>query len=238
MFNRKIKLALTKDNQHAKTESFPATDAGVKAFVSYINDHNIVDRISLNLAGSKITTRALIDLERLENLVFVQLPGSRQGDPAVERFRKARPDVELRPEKMQVVRTEICESISGFQTFIPKPERKIAPGESFQIYTELKGIRVNSRSFGEQNYNSVKIEVQLRDDRGRKLKGKVFPSLDNMSREYPRWFYRTVEFQLPDDTPTGSYSLILQITDELNAAKPTVTTSLPIVVSSSDSRQE
>ena len=233
--NGEIRLEYTCDDQKPRTESFPATDAGVAAFVDFVNQQKFAERLSLDLAREKITPKVLDQLKRLDNLAFVSLPESHMDNEAVEQFRIDRSDVELRPNAIQFVRAETCDCVSGYQSFVPRPNKTVAPGDSFQIYVELSGVRVRSGMFGKSNETSVRIAVQVVDRQGRQLQEQLFSELKETALEFPRWFYRAPKFQLAADIPPGSYRLNLQLTDELNPAKTTVSASLPLVVSFSES---
>ena len=230
--NGEIQLMYNRENQQPRTETFQATDAGVAAFADFVSQQKFADRLSLDLTGAIITTKVFDSLKRIDNLVFVMLPQVHIDDEAVARFRIERPDVELRPSKMQCVQVEVCESVSGYQTFVLKPNQAVAPGESFQIYVELSGVRVSSREFGEVNETCVGIALQLVDSTGKQFQEHLFSDLKDTASEFPRWVYKALKFKLAGDIPPGTYRLNLQITDELHPTKPTVSTSLPLVVGS------
>jgi hypothetical protein len=235
VFDGKIILEYIRDDEKPRTKSFPATNAGVAAFVDFVSQQKFAERLSLNFAHEQITSNMLDELKRLDNLVFVAIPESLMDDVAVERFRTDRPEVELRPNELQFVRAEMCECVSGYQTFVPRRNKTVVPGDSFQIYVELRGLHVRPGMFRQSNATSVRIAVQVVDSSGRQFQEQLFSELKNTACEFPRWVYRAAEFQLADDIPVGSYRLNLQITDELNPANPTVSASLPLEVSFSES---
>jgi hypothetical protein len=234
--NGKIQLSYTKDNQVPRTEEFQATDAGVAALADFVSRQQFADRLSLDLSEAKISGNALNSLARIDNLAFVAIPKSLQDDEAVARFRISRPNVEVRPGNLQCVQAKICDSVFGFQTFVPKPNRAVAPGESFQIYTELSGVHVRSRDFGEVNETCVKITVQVVDSQGKLIQEHVSSELKDTTSEFPLYVYKAPKFKLASDIPPGTYRLNLQITDELRPSRPTVSTSLTMDVGNTEPR--
>lgn len=97
--------------RHAAPPSLSILHALHRSFDDLLAELELTAIVPLldSILAKKTTPKVLDSLEGIDNLVFVALPHSHIDDEAVARFRIERPDVELRPSKMQCVRAGICD---------------------------------------------------------------------------------------------------------------------------------
>jgi hypothetical protein len=97
---RTIQLIESHDNRPPTTQRFAKSDRGIAQLVAAILARKTTDRISLDLSRMmSVTEKSLDELKKLRNLTHVSL--RRQGfrPKAIDDFRKARPDVDVRLEQ-------------------------------------------------------------------------------------------------------------------------------------------
>lgn len=108
-----------------------------------------------------------------------------------------------------------CRKISYFGNYERFPRNEFTPGYEVLLYTEIENF-VSTPTVDGEYRTSLKSVIEITDAKGRVVWTKGFPPTEDFCRNPRRDYFHNYQFHIPEELPTGTYSLKLTIVDELS----------------------
>ncbi len=108
-----------------------------------------------------------------------------------------------------------CRKISYFGNYERFPRNEFIPGHEVLLYTEIENF-VSAPTVDGEYRTSLKSLIEIADAKGQIVWTKGFAPTEDFCRNPRRDYFHNYQFHIPEDLPTGAYSLKLTISDELS----------------------
>ena len=116
---------------------------------------------------------------------------------------------------LSIKNMSFCRKISYFGNYERFPRNEFVPGHEVLLYTEIENF-VSSPTVEGEYRTSLKSQIEISDSKGKVVWTKGFPPTEDFCRNPRRDYFHNYQFHIPEDLPTGAYSLKLTISDELS----------------------
>jgi hypothetical protein len=137
----------------------------------------------------------------------------------------------LRPRSQLVIgKACFCKSVKSYGIYEPLPEahafQASTPtryGEAVQLYVPLRNFASEKSKEGTETIYTTRLTsvVELRDHKDERVWQQRFPNEGPIrSRSLLSDLYNNYCFNVPNDLPAGSYTLIIRVTDNTLASQP------------------
>jgi hypothetical protein len=108
-----------------------------------------------------------------------------------------------------------CRRISSFGNYDRFPRNEFTPGYEVLLYTEIENFVSNLTAEG--NYRtSLRSQIEIVNSKNFTVWKKSFAPTEDLCRNPRRDYFHNCQFQIPEDLPTGTYTLKLTVSDELS----------------------